>query len=343
MLWSELSERVSRERLSAWLSDDRGSLKRLRGSGTWMVTGVVRDSPHDERVVLKIFPEGASVDETSVYDHKIHPMREGKRLFVQPLAIVDTTLTDEDPLEKVLREHMRTENVRLLVMERVDGDTLQNVLVDRGVKSEDKVVAVLQLLDAVKIMRANGITHNDLHFQNVMVRDTKQHAGYAVVGVHLATRIRVKVFDWDKSIVEGLVGDARDFNPSYDLVSVVVRLRDTSLTDPLLKKMCEVLLRDFRPLFSRFDMHFEAFAGKEHLVCKLAKADEETSKTGPIILDDENERFVEETPKWCLDNRGWPPAVHGLIPRIRKLQIHLLEEVLGQKVPLVEKIEALYV
>lgn len=319
-------------------------MERLRGSGTWMVTGVVRDSPHDERVVLKIFPEGAIVDETSVYDHKKHPMREGKKLFVQPLAIVDTTLTDEDPLEKVSREHMRAEKVRLLVMERVDGHTLQNVLNDPEVKSEDKVVAFLQLLDAVKIMRANGITHNDLHFQNIMVRDAKERGGYAVAGVHLATGIRVKVFDWDESIVEGLVGDARDFNPSYDLVSVVVRLRDASLADPLLRKTREVLTRAFEPLFSRYDMRFKTFAGKEHLVCRRrAESDGETLIPGPEVLDDENERFMGETPEWCVDNRGWPPTVHGLIPRIRNVQIQILEDVLRQKVPLIDKLEALYV
>ena len=81
-----LAVRVSREPMSGWLKEDRGSLKHLRGSETWMVMGVVNgESSQEEKVVVKIFPEGTVIDETSVYDHKIHPMREGKKLFVQPL------------------------------------------------------------------------------------------------------------------------------------------------------------------------------------------------------------------------------------------------------------------
>jgi serine/threonine protein kinase len=241
---------------------------------------------------------------------------------------------------------MGVDNVRLLVMERVDGDTLENFLVDRKVSGEDKVVVVLQLLDAVRIMRANKVTHNDLHLRNVMVRDAKkqQRPEYEVLGVRLPTDKQVKVFDWDKSIVDGLVGDAGDFNPSYDLVSVVVRLRDAPLVDPLLRRTREVLKRAFEPLFSRYDMRFENFAGKEHLVCRRRPESEgETLKPGPDVLDDENERFIEETPEWCVDNRGWPPTVHGLIPRIRNVQIKIIEEVLRQKVPLIDKLEALYV
>lgn len=348
-----LAARVSRETMSEWLRDDRGSLKHLRGSGTWMVTGNVRGTrPRDGGgVVVKIFPEGTVIDETSVYDHKIHPMREGKHLFVQPLAIVDTSLSDEDKLERVLKEHMKTDKVRLLVMERIDGDTLENFLKDETVASEEKVVALIQLLDALCIMRKNKITHNDLHFKNVMVRNASKDARnlgdsvYSVLGIRLRTDKEVKVFDWDKSIVDGLVGDTRDYNPSYDLVSVMVRLNEASLIDPLLLETREVLREAFEPLFSRYTMTFKEFAGTEHLVCERRAPHfaEATSSGCCESVDEDVEKFLEETPEWCVDNRGWPPTVHTLIPRIKKLQLLILQRVLKIEVPLIEYLEALYI
>lgn len=337
-----LAARVSREKMSEWLRDDRGSLKHLIGSGTWMVTGNVRGTrPQDGRgVVVKIFPKGAVIDETSVYDHKIHPMREGKQLFVQPLAIVDRTLSDDDKLEKVLKEHMNTGEVRLLVMERIDGDTLENFLKDETVSSEEKVICLIQLLDALRIMRKNKMTHNDLHFKNVMVRNVPAGSGYSVLGIRLRTGKEVKVFDWDKSIVDRLVGDTRDYNPSYDLVSVVVRLREASLTDPLLLETQEVMCEAFAPLFSRYAMTFKEFAGMEHLVCDHVH--ERTSSGCCESVDEDVNTFLEETPDWCADNRGWPPYVHRLIPRIKKLQLLILERILKIETPLLAHLESLY-
>jgi hypothetical protein len=67
---------------------------------------------------------------------------------------------------------------------------------------------VLQVFMACRVMEARGITHNDLHWNNIMIvkRDADTPICYEHNGVYytLRTKLLVKVFDWDMAYTEEL-------------------------------------------------------------------------------------------------------------------------------------------
>jgi len=56
----------------------------------------------------------------------------------------------------------------------------------------------LQLMSALTTMEAHGITHNDMHWNNIFVQ--KCDHSFVIDGVRVESQYIVKLFDWDRSV-----------------------------------------------------------------------------------------------------------------------------------------------
>ncbi len=98
---------------------------------------------------------------------------------------------------------------------------------ERNAVSKDLVLLVAQIVWALKALADAGITHNDLHWNNIMVEEVSRQEISFVEEDYYRTftqRLRPVLFDWDRAVMSNESEGKRThcnittFDPHYDLL-----------------------------------------------------------------------------------------------------------------------------
>ena len=131
------------------------------GEGGMGAVYLAKDTSLDREVAIKVLPPRATVDP------------QGRERFEREARLV-ASLNHPNIVTIHAVEAAPTgagaEDVRFLVMERVDGESLAELLSHRAELSLDEIFDVaIPLADAVAAAHAKGVTHRDLKPANVML------------------------------------------------------------------------------------------------------------------------------------------------------------------------------
>ena len=177
-----------------------------------------------------------------------------------------------------------------------------------------------------------------MHLENIMVRPIKKK-NHHIFGTCFEAEHEVLIFDWEG--VENESATPHILNPSYDFMWIVMSLLEIDYDDRLVTRLKHLLREACSRLFEHFKFQFLVFSGRKHLTCKqildLKQTDMRVDELNTRVRD-----FVAINPFWCVDDNGWPPSAHTLVPNVKEVQTKILRSLLHDRVPLVEKLSALY-
>jgi len=186
----------------AMIGDDY-RVERVLGAGGMGVVVEARDVRSGERVAIKL----------------IHPERGGERTFVKRFfREARITLQLKGPrVARVLRLGELDTGLPYLVMEYLDGVTLDQVLAERGaLPVETAVDYVLQACDAIAEAHALGIVHRDLKPGNLFV--ARGADGQPIIkvidfGISKRTAPRLEPSETNLTTTAGPIGSPRYMSP----------------------------------------------------------------------------------------------------------------------------------
>jgi hypothetical protein len=123
-----------------------------------------------------------------------------RRAVISELTSGETTKAKRSSIEKMVNEV-------IILTERkcCKGTTTLQAHNENKNTKEDDLMILIQLIWALHVLWKNGVRHNDLHFNNILVENVNVEAGTHYLNVGSGTYIkvrcqyRVRIFDYDRS------------------------------------------------------------------------------------------------------------------------------------------------
>jgi serine/threonine protein kinase/Tfp pilus assembly protein PilF len=129
------------------------------GEGGMGVVYKARDTKLDRLVALKFLPTHLTKNETDL-----------KRFVQEAKAAAALNHPNVCTIHEI---HDEGENP-FIVMEYVEGETLKEKIIDKGLKIKQTIEYAIQIAGALKAAHAKGIVHRDIKSENIMVKETGQ-------------------------------------------------------------------------------------------------------------------------------------------------------------------------
>ena len=166
--------------------------------------------------------------------------------FVYPLGVIHQEYKRGDvnrgTIDDEMKQYLKIDEgtVRITVSEDCGDVDYRKYMTSEAYNARDIWQTVIQMLTALQVMQRNQLTHGDLHFGNILVKEdvnflfnlnTQKVVSDANKGAFLESdlirmRVMVKIFDWDHGHSNRISQAMRLSNPKTNPDSIINRTYD---------------------------------------------------------------------------------------------------------------------